>query len=123
VFGDGEQTRDFTWVEETAEGIAAATACDELVGQAVNIAYGSGVTISEVCDRLLEILDRTDLRPERAPERPGDVRHHYADTTKAREVLGFSARTAIGEGLPRYVDWVRTQSPDYLGDPQVVRNW
>jgi UDP-glucose 4-epimerase len=123
VFGDGDQTRDFTWVAETAEGIVAATACDALVGDAVNIAYGSGVTIREVCDRLLEILDRTDLQPERAPERPGDVRHHYADTTKAREVLGFSARTAIGEGLARYVEWVRTQAPDYLGDPQVVRNW
>jgi UDP-glucose 4-epimerase len=123
VFGDGEQTRDFTWVEETAEGIVAATGCDALVGEAVNIAFGSGVTIREVCDRLLEILDRRDLQPELVAERPGDVRHHYADTTKAREVVGFAARTSIGEGLGRYVDWVATQSAAYLGDPQIVRNW
>jgi UDP-glucose 4-epimerase len=123
IFGNGSQTRDFTWVEETAAGIVAATASDELVGEAVNIAYGRGVTIREVCDRLLEILDASDLEPELAAERPGDVRHHYADTTKARDVLGFEASIPIEDGLRRYVEWVREQSSGYLGDPQIVRNW
>jgi UDP-glucose 4-epimerase len=123
IFGDGEQTRDFTWVEETAKGIVAATCSDDLVGEAVNIAFGSGVSIREVCDRLLEILDARDLEPELAPARPGDVRHHYADTTKARKLLRFEARTPIGEGLRRYVEWASQQGAGYLGDPQVVRNW
>src|SRR5215217_7093984 len=63
VFGSGAQMRDFTSVEETAEGIVAAAASDDLVGEAVNIAYGHGVSVREVCDLLLEILG-SDLQPE-----------------------------------------------------------
>ena len=122
IFGDGTQTRDFTWVEDTAAGIVAATACDELVGESVNIAFGSGVSIGEICDLLLEILDAQDLRPEFQPPRPGDVMHHVSLTTKARELLGFQATTPIREGLERYVEWTRGRV-DGAGDPEIVRNW
>lgn len=123
IFGSGEQTRDFTWVEETADGIVRAAAADELLGGAVNIAHGKGVSIAEIADLLLELMDRADLRPERDEPRPGDVDHHYADVTKAREVLGFEARTPIREGLERYVRWVEETSGDAEGDVAVVRNW
>jgi UDP-glucose 4-epimerase len=98
IFGDGSQTRDFTWVEETARGIVAATAADALVGEAVNIAFGRGVSIREVCELLLDILG-SELEPELVEARPGDVEVHYADTTKARTVLGFEAEIEIREGL------------------------
>jgi UDP-glucose 4-epimerase len=121
IFGDGQQTRDFTWVEETATGILSAAAADELVGQAVNIAYGQGVSIAKICDLLLEKMDAGDLRPIFADERPGDVSHHYADTTKARTVLGFEASIPVEEGLERYVRWAleQVESPD----AERVRNW
>ena len=124
IFGDGSQTRDFTWVEETARGIVAAAACDELVGEAVNIAFGRGVSIREVCDLLLDILG-SDLEPELVEARPGDVEAHYADTTKARTVLGFEARIELREGLERYVEWARgEQDPLELvrtrASPQLV---
>lgn len=124
IFGDGSQTRDFTWVEETARGIVAAAGCDDLVGDAVNIAYGRGVSIREICDLLLEILDAPALEPELIEARPGDVEHHYADTSKARSVLGFEAKIDIREGLERYIHWVRSEQGSLeLGRTQPVRNW
>jgi UDP-glucose 4-epimerase len=111
ISGTGSQTRDFTWVEETAVGIVAAAASDELVGDAVNIAFGRGVSIREICDMLLDILGASDLSPELADERPGDVAHHTADTGKAKRVLGFEPRVSIREGLERYVEWVLAKGP------------
>ncbi len=124
IFGDGSQTRDFTWVEETAKGIAAAAGSDQLVGDAVNIAYGMGISIRGICDLLLEILDVDDLRPEFTEPRPGDVEQHVADTTKAQSVLGFAPEVGIREGLERYVDWMRRQGwAEEVGRREPVRNW
>jgi UDP-glucose 4-epimerase len=122
VFGSGSQLRDFTWVEETAEGIVAAAASDELVGDAVNIAYGQGVSVREICDLLLEILE-SDLEPELVEARPGDVERHFADTTKARDVLGFAPQVAIREGLERYVEWFKANGQAEVASAEAVRNW
>ena len=123
IFGDGSQTRDFTWVEETAAGIVLATASEGLVGQAVNIARGEGITIAEIAHILSEIMGVTDLVPEYDEPRPGDVRYHYADTTKARALLGFEAVTPIREGLERYVRWVEATHDVEPCDAAAVRNW
>jgi UDP-glucose 4-epimerase len=122
IFGDGSQTRDFTWVEDTARGIVAATAADELVGDAVNIAYGHGVSVRELCTLLLEILD-SGLEPELVDARPGDVDCHFADTTKARAVLGFEPSLGIREGLERYVEWVAANGGAEVAHVEAVRNW
>ena len=123
IFGDGTQTRDFTWVEETAEGILHAAACDALVGEAVNVAHGTGVAIRDVCEMLLEILDAEDLEPEYVDERPGDVLHHWADTAKACKAIGFRATVSIRAGLERYVDWFRGEKIGLGPDADTVRNW
>jgi UDP-glucose 4-epimerase len=124
IFGDGSQTRDFTWVEETAAGIVLATASDELVGGAVNIACGKGVSIAEIAEMLLEIMDSSGLQPERDDPRPGDVQNHCADTRKARDLLGFEAATPIREGLERYVAWMEQTSAASEADAAAaVRNW
>ncbi len=123
IFGDGAQTRDFTWVEETAVGIVAAAECDALVGDAVNIACGEPVSIREVCQLLLEIMD-SDLEPEMSDARPGDVATHWADTTKAKALFGFEASVSIEEGLRRYVDWVLAGGEGVEEpEPEIVRNW
>jgi UDP-glucose 4-epimerase len=124
IFGDGAQTRDFTWVEETARGIVMAAASDDLVGEPVNIASGRQVSIREIADRLLEVLGGNGLTPELAEPRPADVGTHQADTRKARELLGFEATVSIEEGLLRYVEWVRRHegSAEAAG-AEPVRNW
>jgi UDP-glucose 4-epimerase len=122
IFGDGGQTRDFTWVEETAAGILAAVACDALVGDAVNIAFGKGVRIIDVCRHLAEFLG-VDLEPEYQDERPGDVRHHFAAVDRARALLGFEAQVDVREGLERYLAWVQATMPEGSRDLEAVRNW
>ena len=125
IFGSGTQTRDFTWVEETAQGIVAASQCDALVGQKVNIGRGQEVDIATICDLVLEAVGRDDLEPSREDDRPGDVMRHYADVTRARDLLGFSATVDIATGIQRYVEWVRQQEPDLKAwaRRETVRNW
>src|ERR1700687_494069 len=79
IFGDGEQTRDFTWVSDTARGIVRAGECDELLGRAVNIACGEEVSIRRVAEVILSTLGRDQLGLAYEPARPGDVRRHFAD--------------------------------------------
>lgn len=125
IFGDGLQTRDFTWVEDTAQGIVDAACSDKLVGEAVNIARGEEVSILEVARHVLRAVGREDLEIDHQDERPGDVSRHLADVTKARTELGFSADVPFADGIERYVEWVRRYGPDpkeWLGREQ-LRNW
>ena len=104
IFGDGEQKRDFTWVLDTAQGIVMAGECDALVGDYVNIARGEEVAIREVCDIVRDALGRRDLEPIHMPEgRPGDVYRHFADISKARQLLGFEPTIGMREGITRYI--------------------
>ena len=125
IFGDGEQTRDFIWVEDTALGIVRAGACDELLGLAVNIARGEEVTVNRVADIILRSLGRERLGATHAPERPGDVRRHVAGTGLARRLLGFTSTVSIDEGIRRYVDWLRKSDfdPRALLAEQRQVNW
>lgn len=124
VFGDGSQSRDFTWVEETAAGIVAATEADALVGEAVNIASGRATTILEIARLLLEIFGRGPDEVVFDAERPGDVSCHHAAVDKARELCGFEAAVPLQEGLRRYTEWVRAgEDPEAGIEADVIRNW
>lgn len=124
IFGDGSCGRDFTYVTETAKGLAMAAACDDLVGREVNIAYGRMVTIKEVADSVVRLCQRPDITPQLSAPRPGDVLALHADTRLARETLGFTAGIAFEDGLERYIDWFTKHYPDpskLLEDK--VENW
>jgi UDP-glucose 4-epimerase len=124
VFGDGSQTRDFTYVSDTVRGILAAASAPEAQGQAVNIARGEEVTVRRLAELLAKAIDPT-LTPEFTEPRPGDVHRHWADVRRARERLGYRAEVAIEEGLGRYLAWFRQTYPDpaaCLRD-EAVRNW
>jgi UDP-glucose 4-epimerase len=124
IFGDGRQTRDFTYVTDTVRGLFAATESDELVGRRVNIAFGREVSIARIAELVCAAVG-TDLEPEYQAERPADVHRHYADVTLAREVLGFEATIPIEEGVERYVAWARAELGDSgeLGTEEAARNW
>jgi len=126
IFGDGEQKRDFTWVLDTAQGIVMAGECDALVGDYVNIARGEEVAIREVCDIVRDALGRRDLEPIHMPEgRPGDVYRHFADISKARQLLGFEPTIGMREGITRYITWLQEQHIDvqrWASQERVV-NW
>lgn len=123
VFGDGSQTRDFTWVEETAAGIVMASESDELVGEAVNIARGHNVSVAEIARRLTQIINPDgSIEPVYDEARPGDVMHHHADTSLAIKVLGYQPGVDIQTGLERYVEWLRATEQNRISDG-AIRNW
>jgi nucleoside-diphosphate-sugar epimerase len=105
VYGDGEQTRDFTFVADIVEANWLATG-PRAVGGVFNVGGGSRCSVNQVLATLEEILGRP-IRREPRPSQPGDVRHTWADTRLARETLGFAPRVALREGLEREVAWMR----------------
>jgi UDP-glucose 4-epimerase len=103
VFGDGEQTREFTFVTDVVDGtIKAATA--DVVGQVINLGGGSQVTINHVLESL-ETVSRMKARRRTMPSAPGDPRHTGASTNLARERLGWEPRVSFIEGLTQQWRW------------------
>ena len=103
VFGDGEQTREFTFVSDAVEGtIKAATA--DVVGQVVNLGGGSRVTINRVL-ATLEDISRAKAKRKTLPAALGDPRHTGASINLARERLGWEPRVSLREGLTRQWEW------------------
>ncbi len=107
VYGDGSQTRDFTFVDDTVEGLVRAAECDALVGDVVNLAYGREVSIARIAELVAGFCGREDLRPIHADPRPGDVDRHFASTEKAKRLFGFEAPVEIESGLARTLTWFR----------------
>ena len=105
VYGDGEQTRDFTYVADAVEANWLALA-PGAAGHVFNIGGGSRSSVNQVLTTLEEIIGRPIRREARPPEK-GDVRHTWADTDRARHMLGFSPRVSLGEGLAQEVKWLK----------------
>ena len=126
IFGNGAQTRDFTWVEDTARGIILAAACDDLIGDHINIARGQEVSIKEICEIVLNKLGNQNIKPLFIENgRPGDVDRHFADTSKAKQLLGYSPTVDIDRGIEQYIQWIKAQNLDlesWVAQEKVV-NW
>lgn len=113
VFEDGEQTRDFIHVSDIARANCLAVESDA-EDVAVNVGTGQPTTINEVAQTLIDLYGKTDsLDPEIANDyRQGDIRHCFADTTKAEEELGFEAEVGFEEGMRELVEWGREQEAE-----------
>lgn len=106
IYGDGKQTRDFTFVSDTVDGIIKAAECDALLGDAVNIARGEEVSIMKLAEVMINLMGmRGNADPIFRKERLGDVRRHFADISKARRLLNFKPKVSIEEGLKKFIDW------------------
>jgi UDP-glucose 4-epimerase len=124
IFGNGDNGRDFTYVTDTARGIALAADSDDLVGRTVNIGYGRMITISEVADTVARLCARPELRPIWIEARPGDVLKLQADTRRAEQTLGFRPEFDFAAGLRRYIDWFRAHHNDVSALVENdLRNW
>jgi nucleoside-diphosphate-sugar epimerase len=108
VYGDGKQTRDFTYVENVVEANLAACTAGKAPGEVLNIACGDRVTISGLANMIGEAVGWT-CEPKLKPARSGDVRHSLADITRAQDVLGYRVRVSLAEGLERTVEWYRSR--------------
>jgi UDP-glucose 4-epimerase len=109
VFGDGEQTREFTYVSDAVDGTIKASTAD-VVGQIFNLGGGSRVTVNKVLATLEEISGLS-VRRQNLPAARGDPRHTGASINLARERLGWEPRVSLREGLAQQWEWFRTLSP------------
>jgi len=105
IYGDGEQTRDFTYVEDVVEAHMLALDSKSAVGEVVNIATGHSTKINELVKIVADVMDVVSFRPIYAESRPGDVRHSCGDITKARRVLGYIPKFSLEEGLRKLLEW------------------
>ncbi|HEY0071795.1 MAG TPA: SDR family oxidoreductase [Chloroflexia bacterium] len=106
LYGDGEQTRDFTYVQNVVSANLLACQRDEAIGLAMNVATGERISLLELVSILNEVLG-TDIEPEFAPPRAGDVKHSLADISLAERALGYRVEVGFKEGLARTVEALR----------------
>ncbi len=105
IFGDGEQSRDFTYVANVVEANQRAAETTNGIGQIINVANGQRITLNELLAVLKKITGRAQAQVEYREVRAGDVRHSLADITRAREFLGYDPRVQLEEGLRLTMDW------------------
>ena len=110
IYGDGEQSRDFTCIEDvvSANLLACSASAERVAGRVFNIACGRRITLNETFQALKRIIGFTG-EAIYGPERAGDIKHSLADISLAQELLGYQPRVPFEEGLKRTVDWYRQQ--------------
>ena len=109
IFGDGKQTRDFTYVDNVVDANLRALTARGLVGQVVNVATGRRVTLLALLRGVARETGRS-AKAHHAPARPGDIRHSVADIRRARKLLGYRVVCELEEGLRKTVEWYRATS-------------
>ena len=104
IFGDGEQSRDFTFVDNVVEANVLAMGAQDVAGRVYNVACGERISLNLLYDELRGLIGR-DVQPIHADPRPGDVRHSLADVDRARRDLGYEPRVSLREGLSRTIEY------------------
>jgi len=125
IFGDGNQTRDFTYVKDMANGILSAGITDAAVGETINLGSGSEISINDLAVQVKTVLELPNTIVTHEAPRPGDTLRLYADISKARRLLNFEPTVTLQEGLVNLRDWYLSlgQSPETLLEQEVVHNW
>ena len=108
IYGDGEQTRDFTYVEDVVEANLKAMDADGAAGEVLNVAAGGQASINQLLHEISSIMG-VKADPVHEPLRVGEVRHSRADNSRAKELLGWQPRTSLKEGLKKTVEYFRRQ--------------
>ena len=109
VYGDGEQTRDFTYIDNVVMAVLAACTAPRASGAVINVATGDRVSLNELFQKLCAIIN-VEIEPIYESSRPGDVRDSLADCTKAKELLGYQPSVKFEDGLSLTVEWYRQSS-------------
>ena len=109
VYGDGEQTRDFTFIDNVIHGNLLAMKVDRASGESINVACGDAISINQVINDINKALG-TNVAPSYVPARTGDVLHSCADITLAKTLLGYEPQVSFEEGLRRTIEFYREKS-------------
>jgi nucleoside-diphosphate-sugar epimerase len=108
IYGDGEQSRDFTYIANVVDANIRAAQTSSGIGQVMNVANGERVSLNEILATVQKITGKTDVTAEYLPERKGDVKHSQADNTRAVEWLGYEKLVGLEEGLRNTIAWWET---------------
>ena len=109
IYGDGEQSRDFTFVHNVVHAnLLAARREGPIGGDVINVGCGGRVTVNELARQVCETLGRPDLKPLYEPERAGDLKHSFADLARARSVLAYAPVVDFAAGLRETLAWYRS---------------
>jgi UDP-glucose 4-epimerase len=107
IYGDGEQTRDFTYVANVVDGVLRACEAPGASGEIINVATGGRISLNQLFEEMRKLIG-ADVKPAYGEARRGDVRDSQADITKARDLLGYEPIVAFEDGLSKTVDWYRS---------------
>ena len=108
VYGDGEQSRDFCYIDNVCEAnwLAAHAPAEVCDGSVINIACNASTSLNQILEILRELL-KTDIQAQYTDPRPGDVRHSLADVSLAKELIGYEPKVFFAEGLRKAIDWYK----------------
>lgn len=120
IFGDGEQSRDFTYVDNAVDATLRACTTPNISGKVINVGTGERQTLNEAISMLNDIFGR-EIKPNYEPVRAGDVQHSHADITLARKFLGYEPKVRFEDGLQRTVAWFCAGSASESGAPQKLQ--
>ncbi len=105
IYGDGEQSRDFTYIDNVVHANLSAATAPGASGKVINVANGERITLNQLLHELKELTGNQHVTAEYLEPRVGDVRHSLADISMARELLGYESKVDLREGLQRTIDW------------------
>lgn len=106
IYGDGEQSRDFTYIDNVVDANLLAGRAKRTQGEVVNIACGKAVTVNEIIDMINNLLGKS-VKPKYIAPRPGDVKHSLADITAARNLINYRPKVSFSDGLRLAIDWYK----------------
>jgi UDP-N-acetylglucosamine/UDP-N-acetyl-alpha-D-glucosaminouronate 4-epimerase len=111
IYGDGEQTRDFTYVANVVDGVLRACEAPGASGKVINVATGDRISLNRLFEAMRKLIG-AEVKPAYGPPRAGDVKDSQADITRAKELLGYEPLVRLEEGLRHTIDWYRSQRAD-----------
>ena len=108
IFGDGEQSRDFTYVANVVKANMLALESEEISGEVLNIACGDRITVNTLCEKIRHFIQK-DIDPVHDKPRPGDILHSFADIAKAKKMLKYEPTVSFDDGLRETIQWYRSK--------------
>jgi len=105
IYGDGEQSRDFTYIDNVVSANLKAAETSKGLGQIINIANGERISLNQLLQELISLTGKLGVKPDYQPTRVGDVKHSLADISRARELLAYEPQVDLRTGLRKTIDW------------------
>ena len=125
IFGDGNQTRDFTYVEDIVKALVCAAETDAMIGQTLNIGSSFEISMKDLAHKITDLVGNPDTHISFGPERPGDVLRLYADARRFMELSDWEPRISLDEGLSKTIEFFRHHPLGLKGlmESEAGRNW